>query len=290
MRQELKADLVLLSVTLVWGISFPIMSTVLKHTGPYTFLALRYLTAGIILSVFIFRKFKNINRKTIKAGLLIGLALFLGCILQTVGLVYTTASKSGFLTGLNVIFVPMLIAIIYKKVPDFKSIIGVLLSVVGLATMSLDGSMSMNFGDTLTIISALAFAVQILLVDKYARDVDIVVMSCIQMFVIGILSFIPAVAIEGLKFPVTKVTIGSILFTAIFCSIYAFGMQNKMQPYTKPTHAAIIFLAEPVFSAIFSVFIGDRLTGKTLAGCLFILLGMVIINTKFTGKLIEVEE
>lgn len=290
MRQELKADLVLLSVTLVWGISFPIMSIVLKHIGPYTFLALRYLTAGIILSVFIFKKFKNIDRKTLKGGLLIGLALFFGCILQTVGLVYTTASKSGFLTGLNVVLVPMLIAVIYKKVPDFKSIIGVLLSVVGLAAMSLDGSMSMNFGDTLTIISALAFAVQILLVDKYARDVDVVVMSCIEMLVIGILSFIPAAAIEGLRFPANKVTIGSILFTAIFCSIYAFGMQNKMQPYTKPTHAAIIFLAEPVFSAIFSVFIGDRLTGRTLAGCLFILLGMVVINTKFSGKLIEVEE
>lgn len=290
MRQELKADLALLSVTLVWGISFPLISSALKCVGPYTFLALRYLTAAIILFPMVFKRLKNIEKKTIKGGVFIGLSLFVGSILQTVGLVYTTPSKSGFLTGINVVLVPIFIAIIYKNIPDLKSIIGVVLSIIGLAVMSLDGSMSMNLGDVLTIFSAVAFAIQILLVDKYAKNVDIVLMSCLQMFVIGILALIPSIIVESAALHINELTIGSILFTAVFCTIYAFIIQNKMQPYTNPTHAAVIFLAEPVFSAVFSTFIGDKLTGKTLKGCIFILIGMIIINLKFEGKLIEVEE
>lgn len=290
MRQELKADLALLSVTLVWGISFPLMSSALEYVGPYTFLAMRYLVAAIFLLPIVFKRLKNIKNKTVKGGVFIGLALFIGSILQTVGLVYTTPSKSGFLTGINVVLVPIFIAIIYKKVPDLKSIIGVVLSIIGLAVMSLDGGMRMNLGDILTIFSAIAFAIQILLVDKYAKDVDIVLMSCLQMFIIGILAFIPSAIVEGVALPMNKLTIGSILFTAVFCTIYAFIIQNKMQPYTNPTHAAIIFLAEPVFSAVFSTFIGDRLTGKTLMGCIFILIGMIIINLKFENKFIEVKE
>lgn len=290
MRQELKADLALLSVTLVWGISFPLMSSALKYVGPYTFLSLRYLLAAIILLPISFKSFKNIEKKTLKGGGLIGLAVFFGSVFQTVGLVYTTSSKSGFLTGMNVVFVTIFIAIIYRKMPDFKSIVGVIMSVVGLAFMSLDGSMSMNIGDVLTILCAVAFAIQILLVDKYSKGSDIVIMSIIQMFVVGILTLIPSIIVEGVNLPINKITIGSIIFTALFCTSFAFLVQNKMQPYTKPTHAAIIFLAEPVFGAIFSTFIGDRLTGKTLIGCMFILLGMIVINLKFEKKLIEIEE
>jgi drug/metabolite transporter (DMT)-like permease len=287
LRQELKADLALLSVTLVWGTSFPIMSIALKQTGPYTFLAYRYLAAALILFFFVFKKLKTIDRRTLKAGLFIGFPLFVGCILQIVGLVYTTPSKSGFLTGMNVIFVPFFLALVYKQMPDSKSVAGVIFSVLGLSVMSLDSNMSMNFGDLLTLISAVAFAVQIILVDKYARDVDIAVISFLQMLLIGVLSFIPAVAFEGLKFPINRFSVSSIIFTAIFCSIYAYYVQNKMQPYTKPTHAAIIFLMEPVFSAIFSSFIGDTLTGKTLMGCLLILFGMIAINIKLPRKVVE---
>ncbi len=289
MRQELKADLALLSVTLVWGTSFPIMSVALKETGPYTFLAYRYLVASLILLFVVFKRLKTIDKKTLEAGLFIGFPLFVGCILQIVGLVYTTPSKSGFLTGMNVIFVPFFMALVYKQMPDYKSIAGVIFSVIGLSVMSLDTNVSMNFGDLLSLMSAVAFAVQIILVDKYARDVDIVLISFLQMFVVGFLSFIPAVIFEGLKFPVNRFSVSSVIFTAIFCSIYAYYVQNKMQPYTKPTHAAIIFLMEPVFSAIFSTFIGDTLTGKSLMGCLLILFGMVVINIKLPKRVVQLE-
>jgi drug/metabolite transporter (DMT)-like permease len=109
-------------------------------------------------------------------------------------------------------------------------------------------------------------------------------LTIIEFLTVGLLSSVPAVFVEGFKMELNPFSVGAILFTALFCTIFAYGLQNIAQAYTTPTHTAIIFLAEPVFSAIFSVFIGDKLTGRTLWGCLFILIGMVVINVKLEGK------
>ncbi len=278
MTKGLKADLSLLLVTVVWGASFPIMSVVLKYIPPYSLVALRYFLSGIILAIIFHKKFKNINGQTIKAGIIIGISLFIGCALQFVGLLYTTPSKSGFITGLNVAVVPIVLAIMYKKLPELKTVVGVILSIIGLGIMSINGKMGINFGDILTLISAIAFGGQIILVDIYVKNVDVMILTCIELLTVGILGFIPAIGVEKLNVILNPVSIGALIFMILFCTIIAFTVQNKMQPYTDPTHAAIIFLAEPVFSAIFSMLIGDKLTGRTLLGCAFIFVGMIAIN------------
>lgn len=284
MTKQLKADLSLLAVTVVWGASFPIMSIAFKSVPPYSFIAIRYILSGLILGIFFIKRFNNFSREMLKPGILIGIALGIGCILQAVGLTYTTPSKSGFITGLNVVLVPIFIAFIYKKIPDFKTNLGVVLSVSGLALMSISGKVGINFGDFLTLLSAVAFAVQIILVDKFAKDSDLAVLTTIEFLVVGLLSSVPAAFIEGFKINLNLFAVGAIIFTALFCTIFAYGLQNVAQAYTTPTHTAIIFLAEPVFSAIFSVFIGDKLSGRTFWGCSLILLGMIIINLKIDRK------
>lgn len=284
MTKQLKADLSLIVVTVVWGASFPIMSVALRSVSPYSFIALRYILAAIILGLIFIKKLKNFNKSVLKPGILVGLALGAGSILQAVGLVYTTSSKSGFITGLNVILVPVFLAVLYKKLPDFKTNLGVIFSVSGLALMSLSGSLGLNKGDFLTLLSAVAFAIQIILVDKYSKDVDIVLLTFIELLTVGIMSALPALAVESFKVDLNLFEVSAILFTALFCTIFAYGLQNVAQAYTTPTHTAIIFLAEPVFSAIFSMFIGDKLTGRTLWGCLLILTGMVVINLKLERK------
>jgi drug/metabolite transporter (DMT)-like permease len=280
MRKQLKGDISLLLVTIAWGTSFPIMSIALKDIPPYSFIAIRYAFAGIILGVFFIKRFKNISLNTIKGGVFVGAALGFGVILQALGLVYTTPSKSGFITGLNVVLVPIFIAAIYKKVPDIKTMFGIIVSVVGLGLMSISGTVGINVGDVLTMFSAVAFAVQIILVDKYAGNVDAALLTIIEFLVIGIMGAVPALFIEGFRMNINSFALGSIVYTALFCTILAYGVQNVAQAYTTPTHAAIIFLAEPVFSAIFSVFIGDKLTGRTFWGALLILIGMIAINIK----------
>ncbi|ERI94788.1 putative membrane protein [Clostridiales bacterium oral taxon 876 str. F0540] len=280
MTKQLKADLSLIAVTIVWGASFPIMSVAFKSIPPYSFIAIRYILAGLILGIFFIKKFRNFNSEMLKPGILIGLSLGLGCILQAVGLLYTTPSKSGFITGLNVVLVPIFIAILYKKIPDFKTNLGVVFSLGGLALMSISGNMGINKGDFLTLLSAVAFAVQIILVDKYSKNSDIAVLTCIEFITVGLLSAVPAGIIEGFKMNLNIFSVGAVLFTALFCTIFAYGLQNVAQVYTTPTHTAVIFLAEPVFSALFSVFIGDKLSGRTFWGCLLILIGMIVINIK----------
>lgn len=285
MTKQLKADLSLLAVTVVWGASFPIMSVAFKNVPPYTFIAIRYILAALILGIFFIKKFKNFNIKMLLPGILVGGALGIGCILQAVGLLYTTPSKSGFITGLNVILVPVFIALLYKKIPDLKTNLGVVLSVSGLALMSVSGgSTGINKGDFLTLFSAVAFAVQIILVDKYSKSSDIAILTCLEFLTVGLLSVVPAGFIEGFKMNLNLFSIGAILFTALFSTIFAYGLQNVAQVYTTPTHAAIIFLAEPVFSALFSVFIGDKLSGRTFWGCILILIGMIAINLKIERK------
>jgi drug/metabolite transporter (DMT)-like permease len=284
MRQELKADLALIGVTVFWGTSFPIMSIVLKSMPPYSFIAIRNMIGAVLLTAVFYKSFRKINLKDIKAALLIGLSLLIGMIFQVVGLIYTTPSKSGFITGLNVVFVPLILAFIYRKFPDLKTLVGIILSVIGLALMSINGIMGINFGDILTLLGAIAFSFQILLVDKYGKEVDAGLLTSLELFVVGLLAFVPAIGIERLQFEMNVFVVGAILFTAVFSTAIAMWVQNKMQPYTNPTHAAIIYLAEPVFAAIFSAFIGDKLTGKSLAGGLLILLGTLIISIKFKSN------
>ena len=280
MTRELKADLSLLLVTVVWGASFPVMSLMLKYIQPYSFIAIRYFLSGAILAIIFHKRFRYINKKTMNAAAIIGITLFLGSVFQVVGLVYTTPSKSGFITGLYVVIVPIIMAVIYKAIPDSKTIMGIIFALVGLGVISIDSTLKINPGDFLTLLCAISFAVQIILVDKYIKDVDIILVTCIETLVAGALGFVPAIAIERLIFTVNNTFIICMIFMVVFCTIAAYMIQNKMQPYTNPTHAAIIFLGEPVFGAIFSMIFGDKLTGKTLVGCALILFGMVIINIK----------
>lgn len=290
MTKELKADLSLLGITVFWGASFPIMSVALKSIPPFSYIAIRYTLGSIILAFIFNKKLKNIDRKTLKAALYIGFSLLIGTILQVIGIIYTTPSKSGFITGLNAVFVPIILALFFKQIPDFRTVVGIILSILGLGIMSINMGMGINFGDFLTLLGAIAFAVQIILVDKYGNDVDSGLLTILELLLVGIISFIPAIALERLQITFNVVTVGAILFTAIFCTAIAMCVQNAMQPYTNPTHAAIIYLAEPVFGALFSILIGDMLTGKTLVGCALILLGTLVISLKLNLKKTDIEK
>jgi drug/metabolite transporter (DMT)-like permease len=290
--KQLKAELSLFGITVFWGASFPIMSIALKYVPPYCFIALRNLLGALVLSCVFYKSFKNINKKVILAAILIGLSLFLGSVFQMTGLLYTTPSKSGFITGLNVIFVPLLIALIFKTLPDRKTVVGVILSIAGLALMSYNGIDGINLGDVLTLICAFCFSAQILLVDKFGGEVDPILLTILELFVVGILALIPSIFVDRLQVTINMFSMGAVAFTTVFCTALAMAVQNKMQHYTNPTHAAIIYLAEPVFGAIFSIFVGDILSGRTLWGGIIILFGMVVLSVDpklFIRKAVVVE-
>lgn len=274
---QIKADLSLLGITIIWGASFTLMKEGIKDIPPYTYLGIRYLIGAIVLALFFYRRMKNIDKQSLKYGFIIGLALAGGGLLQIVGLQYTTASKSGFITGLAVVIVPIIMAVLERKIPNSRTLFGIILSLSGLAFLTLNGSAGINFGDILTLASSLFYAAQIITIDKYAPQFDAVVLTVVEMSTVAVMSLTLGFFFEGFRMTVTTYSIFSILFTAILCSSLAYWVQMEMQKNTTPTHAAIIFLGEPVFSAIIAaILLKETMTIAMVVGCVLILFGMVV--------------
>lgn len=277
MSKQLKANLSLLFVTVVWGSSFILTKNSLDHLSTYNFLAIRFAISSI-LSFIIFRKnLMSIDKQTIKYGILTGIILFGGYAFQTGGLNYTSASKSGFISGFSVIIVPIFSAFLLKIRPTISAIIGVVFAIIGLAFLTMDSNISLNIGDFYTLLCAFMFALHIIYISKYTVECDSVNLALIQIFIVGFLSLIFSILFETPTIPKGTDVWISILILAILATTVAFVIQTTMQRHTTATHTALIFTAEPVFSAIFAfVIAGEILTTGGIFGSLLILLGMLI--------------
>lgn len=277
MSKQLKADLALLGVTIIWGSSFILSKNSLDHLETFNFLAIRFLISALLSSIIFYKNMIHIQKDTLKYGILIGIILFTGYAFQTVGLNYTTASKSGFITGFCVVIVPVLSALLLKQKPERAAVIGVVLALVGLGFLTLDSSLSLNIGDFLTLIGALMFALHIITVGKYTVSVDSIALGIVQIAVVGILSLLFTVTIETPMIPKGVEVWTSILILAVLATSVAFIVQNAMQKFTSPTHTALIYTGEPVFSALFAyILAGEILTKGGVFGGVLILLGMMI--------------
>lgn len=277
MSKQLKADLALLGVTIIWGSSFILSKNSLDHLETFNFLAIRFLISALLSSIIFYKNMIHIQKDTLKYGILIGVILFAGYAFQTVGLNYTTASKSGFITGFCVVIVPVLSALLLKQRPERAAVIGVILALVGLAFLTLDSSLALNIGDFLTLIGALMFALHIITVGKYTVSVDSIALGIVQIATVGILSLLFTVTIETPIIPSGVEVWTSILILAVLATSVAFIVQNTMQKFTSPTHTALIYSGEPVFSALFAyILAGEVLTKGGIFGGILILSGMVI--------------
>ena len=277
MSKQLKADLSLLAVTVIWGSSFVLTKNSLDHLSTYNFLAIRFLLAALISAIIFYKNLINLDKDTIKYGIFIGVILFTAYAIQTVGLNYTSASKSGFITGFSVVIVPILSAFLLKVRPHKSAVIGVVFAIIGLGFLTLDSSLALNIGDLYTLISALMFALHIIAVGKYTVKVDSIAMAIIQIGVVGVLSLFFSFATEKPILPKGLEIWVTIFVLSVLCTSGAFIIQNVMQKFTSPTHTALIYSGEPVFSAIFAYFVaGELLTRRAILGSILILIGMIV--------------
>lgn len=282
MSKQLKADISLLVVTLSWGASFILSKNSLNALDTYNFLAIRFLIAFAISSLIFYKNMKRINKNTLKYGTIIGIILFSAFAFETVGLNYTTASKSAFITGFSVVLVPVLSSILLKKAPQKQAIVGACIAFIGLSLLSLNGSLVINIGDFYTLISSFAFALHIIFVDKYTSKIDSIALAIIQIGVVAILSLFTSFAIENPIIPSGEVVWINIFILSIVCTSGAFIIQNAAQKYTTPTHTALIYTTEPVFAAIFGYFMaGEILSLRGVFGAVLILFGMLVAEISF---------
>ncbi len=287
MSKKLRADLMLLIIAVIWGASFPIMKIVLAYIPAYAYLTLRFLLAAAVLLLIYPKSLKNFNKKTLFHGCIIGLFMFGGMAFQVVGLYTTSASNSGFITGLNVVMVPVISAVLLKKKPDKASVIGVTIAFAGLFFLSGGLKLDFNFGDFLTFLCAICWAFQIIFIDRFTETEDASLLAILQLAFTGLASAGLWLAADmGKPMVMNGTVILILLFTGILGSALAFGGQTIAQKYTTPTHTSLIFIAEPVFAALFAMVIpnADGLTEVPSlvkgAGCVLILAGMLVSELK----------
>lgn len=293
MTKQVKADIALTLITIGWGSSFILSKLVINQMPTYNFLAIRFIIASLISGIIFFKKMIKVDKYTLKMGGLLGFILFLHYATQTVGLQYTTASKSAFITGINVILVPIFSAWFLKNKPDKSSVIGAVVALFGMGLLSfssMDGSSGINIGDIYTLVCAIIFAVYIIAVGKYTTKLDSIAFAIVQIFVVGILSLIMTMVTESPKLPATKEAWLSILVLSVVCTSIAFIVQNVAQRYTSSTHTALIYTGEPVYAAIFGyIFFKEVLNMQGTLGAILIVGGMLAAELDIAKYLFKKE-
>lgn len=247
-----------------------------SQVGVFTFLALRFLFAALVLALLFWPHLRASSRHEFLAGALVGLFLFGGYSFQTIGLKYTSASKAGFITGLSVVIVPLLSTLLLRRKPDLDALVGVGLATIGLGLLTLKG-LSMAPGDLWVLGGAVAFALQIVALGRFAPQMKPSSLAAIQVATVALLSAPLAWAMEGSPPHIGEQVWVTILFTGIMATSLALLVQSKAQRFTSPTHTALIFAMEPVFAALFGyMLLQERLGWRGLLGCALILTGMVV--------------
>ncbi|HEY63351.1 MAG TPA: DMT family transporter [Caldilineae bacterium] len=278
MRRQMWADLALLAVVTVWGMTFVMVKEAVTSFPVFAFLAARFSVAAVALLPIAWREALGcrFDRRLLWQGALMGVALFAGYGLQTMGLRYTTPAKAGFITGISVVLVPLGSAWFLRRPPSHAATVGVFLATVGLALLSLNEDLAVGLGDLLVLGCAVSFAVQIILTAAFAPGQPAVRLAMVQIATVALLSGVTSLLWE---FPLPAINgqvIFAVVFTGVLATSFAFATQTVAQRFTSPTHTALIFSLEPVFAAAFSyLLIGERLTGRALLGCAFILFGML---------------
>ena len=287
MNKAIFADINLLFVAFVWGTTFVVVQNAISFLEPMTFNAVRFFIAGLLLTIWLLfsyrQQVKLVHKSMISAGVIMGFWLFGGYALQTFGLLYTTSSKAGFLTGLSVVLVPLFSLLILKQKPKPNALIGILIATVGLYFLTMGDSLNLNQGDLLVFFCAISFALQIVYTGKYSSLFPTLILTVIQIFTVAILCTISALLFEDWQTAFNTDVIsepkvfGALLVTALFATAIAFYIQTNFQRYTTPTRVALIFAMEPVFAALTGfIFANDRLSYIALFGCLFIFFGMIL--------------
>lgn len=275
--------LMLMVTAVVWGSGFVITDIGLNYMNAYQLMAGRFVLAALLLVIIFSYKLKKLNKGIIIKGAILGALLYTGFVLQTVGLEYTTPSKNAFLTAINVLIVPLIAYVVYKRKIDRFEIIGAVTALIGIGLLSLQSSFTMNIGDILTILCAVAFAFDIFYTNKFVQKEDAILLTVIQ-FVFAALISIVFVLIRG-DIPTSMEAEGvySIVYLAIFSTIIAYLFQNIAFKYTSATQGAVILSMESVFGMLFSVlFLHEVLTGRMVVGAALILLAILFTELKPT--------
>lgn len=271
------AALLLIATTLFWGITFTVVKDAVAQVDMFVFLAQRFTLAALMMIPpgLYFRG--RPDWPALRVGMILGLALFSAYAFQTAALLYTTASNTGFLTGLNVVLVPIIGALLFKQRIPAGVKYGAAIATAGLFLLCTGGTLQINYGDLLGIVCAIFVALHLLLTGHYAPRHDVYWITTIQLTTIAVASILIA-GVSGKPVAVYyPFLLWPLLLCALFASVFAFLVQTAMQRHISPAQTALIFCLEPVFAAGYAYFVaGEKLTAIAWFGALLILVAMLV--------------
>jgi drug/metabolite transporter (DMT)-like permease len=278
-QTRLRYDLLLIFVTMIWGGTFLVVKYTVRLSGPFTYLALVYGVGTLTLALIFQQRLRRITRTELLNGLVIGMFLFTGYALQTIGLQFTTVSKAGFITGLNVPLIPVFAFFFLRQRPAFTAIIGIVLSFLGLILISLNNqfSVSLGPGELLILGGAVAFAMHVISISRFAPRVDAINLAITQMALTSLLSFLVVPFAHE-----TFIALPPVVWIIVLCmgiGDAALGVlaMNWVQQFISSTRASLIYALEPMWAAFFGYMLaGDRLSIVAWIGCACIFLGMIV--------------
>lgn len=278
---QLMADMGLVLVTMGWGVSYALMKVALSELQPMTLNAYRFLFAFIISFTLGFKRMKGISKTTIKYSFYIACALFIvytGC---TYGVLYTSLSNAGFLCALPVLFTPILAFIFKNEKFSRKFVVVIIMSVIGIALLSLNEEYRFAMGDLICIGAAVAYAVDLLITETAVNheDVDAFQLGVMQLLTTGIFCLIGAFITEDIVLPQAPKVWGATIFLSIFCTGVAFIVQAIAQQYTTASHVGVIFTLEPVFAGVVAyVFFNEVLSARAYFGAVLLLVSLFVME------------
>jgi drug/metabolite transporter (DMT)-like permease len=285
-RDLLKSQALLLLTAAIWGFAFVAQRAGMEHVGPFTFNAVRFTLGSLILVPFLVIRYRMTGparphsapggfKMLLKGGAIAGAILFAGASLQQKGIVYTTAGKAGFITGLYVIIVPVLGVLIGRR-PGSRTWLGAVLAVIGLYLLSVTGRFTMSPGDTLVLAGAFAWAGHVIVIGWLSPKVDAVALACIQYAVCSLLSWVGTLATEVVACQAVGRALVPILYAGLLSTGVAYTLQVVAQRRVPAANAAIIMSLEAVFAGIGGwLLLDETLPVRGLVGCALMLAGMM---------------
>lgn len=279
---QLGPGFALLLAAATWGFTFPLVKDALTQISPFEFLAIRFVLATIILSALFPRAALKAPRIGLRGGLIVGALLALGHAFQTTGLELTTSTNAGFITGLYVVFTPIIAAIILRRRPTPLVIFGVVLTTLGLGLMSLqfDGGLRVNVGDVLVLVCAVVYAGQIVALARFSPEADARVLT-IQQLAVTAIFFVVLTPAQEITAPTGWTVWAALLATAIGSTVFGITVQTWAQARISPSRAAVIFSMEAPFAALFAFLLADeRLPGHAWIGAALIMAGVLVVEIR----------
>ena len=273
-RKQLVAEVLLATVTVFWGGTFPMVKEAIAQVPVLCFLWLRFALAALLLAVLAGRRLACLDGRSLGRGVALGTVLFLAYLFQTFGLERTSAANAGFVTGLNVVWVPLLAGPLLGKPPSAGARVGVVMAVGGLWLLTGTEPWNMTPGDLLVLACSVFVALHVLGLDALTAGSDSLVLTFVQIATMAVWSLAGSLVFEPVTWPRSWPLdlVAALVLTAVLATVYAFWVMTTFQRWTTPTRAALIYTLEPVFAAVFAVLLaGERLSpGAWLGGVLIV--------------------